>query len=144
MQDGGYLESGIRVLMSVNKWLYQISSGRISSRMAGYSILLLHTTGWKTGTAYTVPLTYFRDGESYILVASNWGRQHNPGWYHNLLHQRAASIQVKEQIIPVNAHVASTEEYTRFWKMVAGKDNFYTRYQKKTRRQIPLVILTPV
>ncbi len=111
--------------------------------MAGYAILLLHTTGWKSGIAYTIPLTYFRDGDNYLLVASNWGREHNPGWYYNLLHQPAALIQVRESMIPVSASPASAEEYARLWKIITHRENFYVRYQKRTRRQIPIMVLAP-
>ena len=112
--------------------------------MAGYSILLLHTKGRKSGAAYTIPLTFFQDGANYLLVASNWGRQHNPGWYYNLLDQPATVVQINEQIITVNAHPATRDEYTHLWKKVTSRNNFYVRYQKKTRRQIPIVVLKPV
>jgi deazaflavin-dependent oxidoreductase (nitroreductase family) len=130
--------------MSLNVLVYRLSRGKLSSRMAGYSILLLHTTGHKSGAAYTIPLTYFQDGENYLLVASNWGRQHNPGWYYNLLHQPETTIQVKEQILDVIAHPATGNEYTRLWKAVTSRNNFYVRYQKMTSRQIPVMVLAPV
>ena len=130
-------------MMSLNVLVYRRSHGRLSSRMAGYSVLLLHTTGCKTGVAYTIPLTYFRDGENYLLIASNWGREHNPGWYYNLIHQPATTIQVNEQIIAVQAHPALDSEYTRMWKAVTSRNNFYVRYQKRTSRQIPIMVLTP-
>jgi deazaflavin-dependent oxidoreductase (nitroreductase family) len=138
-----YLNLWIRLLMSINVLVYRLSRGRLSSRMAGNSILLLHTTGRKSGVAYTTPLTYFTDGENYLLVASNWGREHNPGWYYNLVHQPAATIQVKEQVIGVKAHPATGDEYSRLWKLVTGRNNFYVRYQKMTSRQIPIMLLTP-
>ena len=137
------MEFVIKALMSINRWMYQISHGRLGSQMAGYCILLLHTTGRKSGIAYTIPLTYFRDGEGYIVVASNWGRQNNPGWFHNLIYQPTTSIQVREQTIPVSSRQATGEEYAWMWKNITSSNNFYTRYQKKTKRQIPLVILTP-
>jgi deazaflavin-dependent oxidoreductase (nitroreductase family) len=130
--------------MSVNVLVYQFSRGRLSSRMAGYSILLLHTKGRKSGAAYTIPLTFFQDGANYLLVASNWGRQHNPGWYYNLLDQPATVVQINEQIITFKAHPATRDEYTHLWKKVTSRNNFYVRYQKKTRRQIPIVVLKPV
>jgi deazaflavin-dependent oxidoreductase (nitroreductase family) len=111
--------------------------------MDSYSILLLHTTGCKSGVAYTVPLTYFQDGENYLLIASNWGREHNPGWYYNLLHQPEATIQVKEKTLSFKAHPAIGDEYTRLWKAVTSWNNFYVRYQKKTSRRIPIMILKP-
>ena len=129
--------------MSVNVLLYRLSRGRLGSQMAGYSILLLHTTGRKSGVAYTIPLTYFQDGENYLLVASNWGRQHNPGWYYNILHQPEVTIQVNDQVLAVKAYQALGDEYTRLWEMVTSRNNFYVRYQKQTSRQIPIMVLTP-
>jgi F420H(2)-dependent quinone reductase len=133
-----------KLLMSLNVLVYRLSRGRLGSRMAGYSVLLLHTTGRKTGVAYTIPLTYFQEGENYLLVASNWGREHNPGWYYNLLNQPETTIQAKEHVVAVKAHPAKGDEYTRLWKMVTSRNNFYTRYQKKTSRQIPIMVLTPI
>ncbi len=131
-------------MMSLNVLVYQLSRGKLSSRMAGYSILLLHTRGNKSGIAHTTPLTYFRDGEKYLLVASNWGRKHNPGWYYNLLHQPEATIQVKDQLLAVVAHPAVGAEYAQLWKTVTSRNNFYIRYQKKTSRHIPVMVLMPV
>lgn len=111
--------------------------------MAGYSILLLHASGRKSGVAYTIPLTYFPDGENYLLVASNWGREHNPGWYYNLLHRPDAIIQVKEKTLSVKAYRAIGDEYPRLWKAVTSWNNFYVRYQKQTKRQIPIMVLMP-
>jgi F420H(2)-dependent quinone reductase len=130
--------------MSLNVLIYRLSRGVLSSRMAGYSILLLHTTGRKSGAAYTIPLTYFRDGENYLLVASNWGKELNPGWYYNLLHQPDVTIQVRNQVLAVIAHPAAGAEYTRLWKAITNRNNFYVRYQKKTSRQIPVMVLIPV
>jgi deazaflavin-dependent oxidoreductase (nitroreductase family) len=130
-------------MMSMNVLAYRISHGKLSSRIAGYSVLLLHTTGRKSGVAYTTPLTYLKDGENYLLVASNWGKEHNPGWYYNLLHQPATMIQVKEKILSVKAHQATGDEYARLWKAVTSRNNFYVRYQKKTSRQIPIMVLSP-
>lgn len=133
-----------RLLMAVNKFLYQLSGGRLGSRLGGQSVLLLHTTGRKSGKAYTTPTNYYVDGKNYVLVASNWGQAHNPAWYYNLLHMDAATIQVKNQTIRVKARLASPEEYDRLWKMVTGLNQFYVQYQQQTDRKIPLVILTPL
>ena len=135
---------GVRFLMLLNVLVYRLSRGKLSSRMVGYTILLLHTTGHKSGIAYTIPLTYFLDGENYLLVASNWGKEHNPGWYYNLLHQPEATIQVNDRILHVIAHPATGDEYTRLWKAITSRNNFYVHYQKKTSRKIPVMVMTPV
>jgi F420H(2)-dependent quinone reductase len=133
----------VKPMMATNKFLYRLTGGRLGSRMAGQTVLLLHTVGRKSGKAYTTPTNYYRDGENYVLVASNWGQATNPAWYHNLLHQPSTTIQVKSQTIPVRARAAGPDEYDRLWKQVTSVNDFYVRYQQQTDRKIPLVILEP-
>ena len=133
----------IKVLMSVNIFLYQLTGGRLGSKMAGQSVLLLHTTGRKSGQTHITPTNYYRDGQNYVLVASNWGKTHHPGWFYNLMDQPVTTIQVKNHSLHVKARQAAGEEYDRLWKYVTGQNDFYIRYQNKTRRKIPLMILTP-
>lgn len=133
----------IRLLMAVNKFLYRVTGGRLGSRMAGQSVLLLHTTGRKSGRSYTTPTNYYLDGKNYVLVASNWGKEHNPAWYYNVLHMDETTIQVKNQTIRVKPRQATAQEYDRLWQMVTSRNKFYTQYQQQTDRKIPLVILTP-
>jgi deazaflavin-dependent oxidoreductase (nitroreductase family) len=133
----------IRSLMSTNVFLYRLTGGRLGGKMGGQNVLLLHTIGRKSGKTYITPTNYYRDGENYVLVASNWGEASHPSWYFNLLHQPSTHIQVLDQLIQVQAHPASGEEYARLWSYVTGKNAFYVRYQQKTKRQIPLIILTP-
>lgn len=133
----------IKILMASNIFFYRLTRGALGSRMGGQNVLLLHTTGRKSGKAYTTPTNYFRDGNNYILVASNWGKPRHPAWYLNLMHQKKASIQVKAQTLQMSAHQADGEEYQRLWKLVTGLNPYYDRYQKQAGRQIPVVILTP-
>lgn len=111
--------------------------------MAGQSVLLLNTVGRKSGKRYTTPINYYTDKDRYVVVASNWGSDHHPSWYYNLLHQPAATIQVKGKLIEVSASLSGGEEYDRLWGYVTKSNDFYVRYQQQTRRKIPLVILTP-
>lgn len=133
----------IKALMSSNVFLYRLTRGALGSRMGGQNVLLLHTTGRKSGKAYTTPTNYFRDGENYILVASNWGRENHPAWYFNLMHQKTAAIQVKNQTLKVSVSQAAGEEYQRLWQWVTNLNPYYVRYQKQTKREIPVVVLTP-
>ncbi len=134
----------IRLLMAVNKFLYRLTGGRLGSRMAGQDVLLLHTTGRKSGKPYVTPTNYYRDGPRYVLVASNWGQPKNPAWYHNLMHMDTAAVQVKDQTIRVRPRLATEEEYAHLWQTVTSRNKFYVRYQQMTDRKIPLVILTPL
>ena len=133
----------IKLLMSLNVFFYRLTNGRLGSTMNGQSVLLLHTTGRKSGKVYITPTNYFRDGENYILVASNWGKDKHPAWFFNLRRQKKATIQVKDKVLQVSAREAMGEEYRRLWQVVTSKNEYYIRYQKQTVRQIPIVILTP-
>ncbi len=134
----------IRLLMAVNIFLYRLTGGRLGSRMAGQSILLLHTTGRKSGKTYITPLNYYSDGKTFVLVASNWGKEKNPAWYYNLLHMDSTTIQVNNQTIQVRPRLATSQDYDRLWKHVTSRNKFYTQYQQQTGRKIPLVILAPL
>lgn len=129
--------------MAVNVFLYRLTDGALGSRMSGQSVLLLQTVGRRSGVPRTTPVNYYRDGERYVLVASNWGKDSHPAWYLNLMKQGAATVQVKSQVLRVRALPAEGGEYQRLWRYVSGQNDFYVRYQQQTQRQIPLVILTP-
>ena len=131
----------IKVLMAMNVFMYRLSRGALGSKMAGQSVLLLHTVGRKSGKAFTIPLNYYRDGEDY--VASNWGKEYHPAWFYNLMQQGRTTIQVKARTIRVNASQPAGAEYERLWKVVTSQNDYYVRYQKQTSRKIPLVILAP-
>jgi deazaflavin-dependent oxidoreductase (nitroreductase family) len=133
----------IKVLMAMNVFLYRLTRGAFGSRMAGQSVLLLPTIGRKSGKAFTIPLNYYRDGENYVVVASNWGKEYHPAWFYNLMQQGRTEIQVKDRKMHVQASQATGDDYDRLWKVVTGKNDYYIRYQKQTDRKIPLIILTP-
>jgi len=111
--------------------------------MGRQSVLLLHHTGRKSGKSRMTTLTYFRDANTYLLVASNWGKEYHPDWFHNLMQQPRTTIQVGAVTIPVEAHQAQGEEYTRLWELVTRLNDQYIKYQAGLKRQIPIVILTP-
>jgi deazaflavin-dependent oxidoreductase (nitroreductase family) len=124
--------------------LYQLTNGRIGGRfIAGSPILLLTTIGRRTGKRRTRPLAYVRDGERYVLCASNGGSPAHPGWYHNLCATGRAEIQVRAEHLAVGARTADPTErsqlFPRFVEMYKG----YAAYEHKISRQIPLVLLTP-
>jgi deazaflavin-dependent oxidoreductase (nitroreductase family) len=106
--------------------------------------LLLQTVGRKSGKAYTTPLAYYRDGERYLIVASNWGSEAHPHWFYNLVASPGASIQTQQGTLSIEARPAEGEEYQRLWKLVTRQNPRYLSYQRAVRRQIPIVILTPV
>ena len=133
----------IKLLMTINVFLYRLTNGLIGGKMAGRSVLLLHTIGRKSGKSYITPTNYYRDGENYVLVASNWGKANNPAWFFNLMNRPETIIEVEGQRLPVRARQANPDEYERLWKMVIQQNAYYVRYQSQIKRKIPLVILVP-
>ena len=111
--------------------------------MRGAPVLLLTTTGRKSGKARTAPVLYLRDGNDFITVASNGGKDSPPSWWRNLQNHSEAWIQVKKEKIRVTARKANSEEKARLWPMVVKMYSGYAGYQKRTKRVIPVVILTP-
>jgi F420H(2)-dependent quinone reductase len=133
-----------RSVLWLHVTLYRLTNGRIGGRfIAGSPILLLTTTGRRTAKRRTRPLAYVRDGERYVLCASNGGSPTHPGWYHNLRASGRAEIQVGPEHLAVTARTADPTERSqlspRFVEMYKG----YAAYEDKTSRQIPLVLLTP-
>ena len=127
-----------------NAFLFQITNGRFGNRMGKQSVLLLHTVGRKSGKSYTTPLSYYRDGENYLIVASNWGKEEQADWFRNLMRHSRTTIQVKDTTLQVEARQAEGEEYQRLWKDVTRQNPQYIEYQKTLTRRIPIMILTPV
>ena len=128
---------------ALNVFIFKISGGRIGNKLGKQSVLLLHTIGRKTGKTYTTTLSYYRDGENYLVVGSNWGKETHPGWFHNLQHEPNTTIQVGNETIKVQAHQAQEDEYRRLWQFVTGVNHQYIEYQNRIQRRIPIVILTP-
>ena len=107
----------------------------------GTTILLLTTTGRRSGEPRTQPLIFRPDGDRWVVVASKGGWKDHPGWFHNLESDPDAVIQVKDEEIPVRARVAEGEERERLWQAMAEIWPAYDEYQERTDREIPVVVL---
>ncbi|HYH61488.1 MAG TPA: nitroreductase family deazaflavin-dependent oxidoreductase [Solirubrobacterales bacterium] len=107
----------------------------------GTTILLLTTTGRKSGEKRTTPLIHRTDGDRWIIVASKGGTPDHPYWFLNLEENPEAEIQVLDEKVPVSYSVAEGEERERLWKLMAEVWPDYDEYQTKTDREIPVVIL---
>jgi deazaflavin-dependent oxidoreductase (nitroreductase family) len=106
--------------------------------------LLLTTTGRKSGEKFIFPLFYGRDGDRYVIVASKGGAPEHPGWYRNLLAHPEVEIQVGTARIKARARTAEGEERARLWRKALEFWPPYADYQRKTEREIPVVVLDPV
>ena len=126
--------------------LYKATDGRVGHRMIGVPTLLLRTTGRRSGATRTNGLVYARDGDDYLVVASNGGADKAPAWLHNVRANPEVEIQVGRDRQPAAAREVgpSDPDYERLWKIVNDNNgDRYTAYQKMTNRPIPVVVLTP-
>lgn len=148
MDISGWVEQQVGPqLLRLHDAIYQGTNGRIGHRIPGVApMLLLHTTGAKTGKPRTTSLTYARDGDSYLVVASKSGSPRSPGWYHNLRKDPHVEINVGPKRFAVTARPVTPDDpdYARLWQIVNENNaNRYEAYQKKTSRPIPVIVLTP-
>lgn len=130
----------IKWFMTINAFLIKISNGKIGGKLGAQTILILHTTGRKSGQPRSIPIAYFFHEGKYLIVESNWGKDNHADWYFNLHKQPQASIEVNGRMIKVNASFAEGEEYSRLWEYVTKKHAPYLEYQKMTERKIPIVV----
>ena len=134
----------LRRLMGGHAAIYRATNGRIGHRFPGSPpVLLVDHVGAKSGTKRTSPLVYARDGDNVILVASKGGYPKHPAWFHNLMANPDTQIQVGSSRREVHARVADAEEHKRLWPKVVEVYAGYDDYQRRTEREIPLVILEP-
>ena len=106
-------------------------------------VLLLTTTGRRSGKARTTPLTFFRDGTDLAVIASNGGADRPPDWSLNLQQTPRAVVRIGTDKLVVTARPASEQERERLWVVITATYAGYARYQERTTRRIPVVLLTP-
>lgn len=128
---------------AVHIQLYRWTGGRLGGGAGKVPMLLLTTTGRRSGKRRTTPLGYLPDGDRRILVASFGGDDRHPQWYLNLEAHPEAEIQVGSGTQLVRAATATPEEKAELWPRVIELYSGYEGYQRRTTRDIPLVILTP-
>ena len=123
---------------------FRANGGKVGGPFEGAPMLLLTSTGAKSGQPRTSPVVHTRDGDRYVIIASKAGADTNPSWYHNLVTNPQATIEVGADTIEVQAAPAEGPERQRLWDQhVALMPNF-ADYEKQTDRVIPVVVLTPV
>jgi len=134
----------IKLFMDINVFLIRLTNGRIGGRLGTQTILLLETIGRKTGQPRVIPIAYFFHEGTYLIVASNWGKDKDADWYLNLLKNPRAKLTVNGKTISVESHAAQGDEYARLWKFATEKHPPYLNYQKMTSRHIPIVVFEAV
>jgi deazaflavin-dependent oxidoreductase (nitroreductase family) len=134
----------LRRAMGGHTAIYRASRGLIGHRIPGLPpTLLLDHIGARTAARRTSPLVYALDGENIVLVASKGGYPRNPAWFHNLMANPDTTVQVGARRKAVRARMADATERERLWPLVLGVYGGYADYQRRTEREIPLVILEP-
>jgi deazaflavin-dependent oxidoreductase (nitroreductase family) len=130
--------------MQAHTAVYRATNGLVGHRFPGAPpMLLLDHVGAKSGAHRTSPLVYGVDGADWVLVASKGGYPKNPAWLYNLQANPDTSAQIGSRRQPVHAHVADPDERKRLWPLMLKVYGGYADYQRRTEREIPLVILTP-
>jgi deazaflavin-dependent oxidoreductase (nitroreductase family) len=120
---------------------FRANQGRVGGPFKGAPLLLLHTTGAKIGRARINPVMYQAVGKDFAVFASKGGASTNPDWYQNLIANPLVTIEVGTQIVQVKARVANGEERERIWSQQKERYPAFASYERKTRRQIPVILL---
>jgi deazaflavin-dependent oxidoreductase (nitroreductase family) len=131
-----------RLTTGAHREIYRRTGGRFGAKAGGLQMMLLTTTGRRSGQPRTTPLNCIRDGDRYLAVASFGGDDRDPQWFKNLQANPEATVQLGSETFPVRATVATDDEKKTLWPKVVGIYKGYEGYQRKTSRDIPIVILT--
>ena len=131
----------IKMMSLFHRVMYRLSRGRIGGRIGKAPLLLLTTTGRKTGKQRTTPLIYVRRGDHFAVVASNAGDDKSPAWWMNLTANPAGTIQVRGARHQVTARQAEPAERTALFPEFVAIYRAYADYERRTARAIPVVIL---
>ncbi|MCW2984591.1 MAG: ddn 2 [Conexibacter sp.] len=129
------------LITGLNTWAYRASGGRLGGSFDRAPVLLLHHVGRKSGEERVAPLLYLPDGDDLVIVASWGGSPQNPAWFHNLRAAPETTVEVGRERRAVVAHVADEQERERLWPALLELYPAYGDYQRRTERQIPLVVL---
>ena len=121
---------------------FHANDGKVGGRFAGTDVLILTATGAKSGQMRWNPLVYSKDGDHYIIVASKGGAPTSPDWYHNLVANPSAVIEVGTDVISVEVTIATGAERDRLYAQHAAHMPQFLEYAKNTTRTIPVVVLT--
>ena len=133
----------LNVFTTLHVFFYKLSGGAIGGKFRGAPVLLLTTTGRKTGKRRTTPLLYLYDGENIVVVGSNGGRNKDPTWWTNLKKNPSAEVSIKKETRKVRAIKVSDGEKKRLWPLLTKMYPTYDDYQKRTSREIPVIVFLP-
>ena len=120
---------------------FRANNGKVTGTFAGRPVVLLTTTGAKSGQQRTTPLVYTTDGDNLVIIASKGGAPTNPAWYHNIVANPTVTVELPGETYQARARVAQGEERERLYNAQAALMPAFAEYQEKTSRQIPVIVL---
>ena len=131
-----------KVFIGAHVGVFRMTGGRVGGHLMGLPVVLLTTTGRKTGKARTVPLMTLPDGDHFVIIASNNGAPTHPAWFNNLAANPEVTVEARGRKFVALAEIAKGDERTRLWNAVATKVPRYDGYKAKAGdREIPVVVL---
>jgi deazaflavin-dependent oxidoreductase (nitroreductase family) len=136
-------DSWLKATGKLNVPVYRLSRGRLMNTVGTGPVLLLTSTGRRSGQKRTAPVLYLKDGERFVVVGSNAGNARAPAWSYNLKANPDAEIEVRGDRRPVRARVAEGEERAELWRKVNEMYEGFDRYDANTAREIAVFVLEP-
>ena len=130
--------------MAIYVFLYRLSGGKFGSQVQGLPVLLLTTIGRRTGKKRTTPLGYLEQDGSYVITATNSGFDTHPAWFHNLKSHPQVALQIGDKQLTAIAELAGPALRGQLWTKFVERAPGYGAYEKRTTREIPIVLLRPI
>jgi F420H(2)-dependent quinone reductase len=134
---------GLRMVGKLNVPVYRLTRGRVGGKVGKGPVLLLTTTGRKSGQQRTAPVLYLADGDSYVVINTNAGNEKTPAWSLNLRAEPAAEVEVKGKRVKVRARLAEGEERTDLWRRHMERYSGWDFYESQLDREVGVFVLEP-
>jgi len=131
----------VRGGLATQVWIYRRTKGRRAGSVRGTPVLLLTTTGRKSGERRTRPVGYLPDGDRFLVCGSNGGSDHPPAWSLNLRAHPDATVEVGARTLSVTASEITGEEYETAWDRYVAANPGFAGYRTKTKRHLPIFTL---
>ena len=139
-----YIHVVTKIMSALTVWTYRASGGKIGGKfLRGAPVMLVTTTGCKSGKPRTAPLIYLENGDDLVIVASKGGVSHHPAWYRNMEANADVEVEIGSERREMRARRVSDEEKADLWPKLTQIYRDYDDYQARTDRNIPVMVLSP-